>query len=77
MARAVIVLGASEMDTDEAVSSVIPSGMEYWSDTCCCTGVIDKKYKSERCFKWVFFFHPSHYFFLAYGFQSTKSSAQL
>lgn len=33
MARAAIILGASEMDTDEAVSSVIPSGMEYWSDT--------------------------------------------
>lgn len=51
VARAAVVLGASEMDTDEAVSNVIPSGMEYWSQTCCCSGVIDKKYKSERCFK--------------------------
>lgn len=65
MAMAAAILGASEMDTDEAVSNVIPSVLECWSETCCCSGVIDKKYQSERCFKWVFSPHPSLYLFFS------------
>lgn len=50
MARAAVILGASEMGTGEAVSNVIPSDMKNCSETCCCGGVMDKKYRNERCF---------------------------
>lgn len=49
--------GASEMDRDEAVSNVIPSGMEYWSETCCCRGSLTRNTKVRGVLSvgWVFF----------------------
>lgn len=56
-----MILSASKMHTDEAATNVIPSGMKYWSDTCCCNGVIYKKLdqivqKGEVIFSLSFFF---------------------
>lgn len=38
--RTAVILRASKMHTGEAAMNVIPSGMKYWSDTCCSNGVI-------------------------------------